>query len=121
MRAAFHPRAAITWVLGIWTSQHSCSVLGVRVTRGVSLWDPGPGALQRPVLCGTQGEPPALHLCPGALHSVVDKAEWRWHRAVGSQGMGRSGCWAGVSAGHPALTGLGSEEGRDFFPLPSFP
>lgn len=104
----------------MWTSQHTCSILGVQVTRSVSLWDLGAGALQLPVFCGTQQEPPALHLCLSALHPVMDKVEWRWHRAVDSQGVGRSWHWAGMSAGHPALTGLGSKNREEFLSFAKF-
>lgn len=59
-------------------------------------------------------------LCPGALHPVVDKAAWRWHRAVGSQGAGRSEHWAGVSTGRPALTSLGGEKRGGFLSFAKF-
>lgn len=67
-----------------------------------------------PCVCGIQREPSELGLCASALHPVVGKAEWRQLRAVGSQGVGRSGRWAGVSTDHPALTGLGSEKREGF-------
>lgn len=98
-----------SWELGIWTGEHSCSILGVFVTWGVSPWEPG--ALQLPVFCGTQQEPPALHLCPGALHPVEDKMEWRWHK---------SGRWAGMSAASLALMGLGSEKREGFLSFAKF-